>query len=141
MLRNGECFSICGTLLWAYAVLFSHIYTLFISADGNFRLQRKRKNDDPDDKGLNRGNAYFVDDARFEEYLQDLSTKDVVSNNWQFISYFIFIKYHLNRIDFPLLQVKGRSTARSYKIQRRRRLGRRGSPVRSPWHIPAPSDG
>lgn len=36
-------------------VKYRHKYTLFISADGNFRLQRKRKNDDPDDLALNGG--------------------------------------------------------------------------------------
>ncbi|KAJ3576610.1 hypothetical protein NP233_g319 [Leucocoprinus birnbaumii] len=58
-----------------------HIYTLYVSADGNFRLQRKRKNDDPDDKGLNKGNAYFVNDDSFQEYLesQGLTVKDVTS--------------------------------------------------------------
>ncbi|KAJ3567379.1 hypothetical protein NP233_g6404 [Leucocoprinus birnbaumii] len=56
-----------------------HIYTLYVSADGNFRLQRKRKNDDPNDKGLNGGNAYFVNDDSFHEYLesQGLSVKDI----------------------------------------------------------------
>ncbi|KAJ3520759.1 hypothetical protein NMY22_g12606 [Coprinellus aureogranulatus] len=37
-----------------------HRYTLFISADGNFRLQRKAKNDDPDDVSLNEGHGYFA---------------------------------------------------------------------------------
>ncbi|KAJ3558488.1 hypothetical protein NP233_g11498 [Leucocoprinus birnbaumii] len=56
-----------------------HIYTLFVSADGNFRLQRKRKNDDPNDKALNEGNAYFVDDSKFLEYLSGSGGKDVTS--------------------------------------------------------------
>ncbi|KAJ3555595.1 hypothetical protein NP233_g12170 [Leucocoprinus birnbaumii] len=56
-----------------------HIYTLFVSADGNFRLQRKRKNDNPNDKALNKGNAYFVDEAKFLEYLTGSGGKDVTS--------------------------------------------------------------
>ena len=34
---------------------------LFLSADGNFCLQCKHKQDDPGDIALNGGNAYFVD--------------------------------------------------------------------------------
>ncbi len=46
-----------------------HKYTLFISADGNFRLQRKHKDDDPDDLALNEGRAYFVESADYKAYL------------------------------------------------------------------------
>ncbi|KAG6836333.1 hypothetical protein H0H93_009029 [Arthromyces matolae] len=48
----------------------AHKYTLFLSADGNFRLQRKNKNIDPDDVALNKGNAYFVLAADFKDYLK-----------------------------------------------------------------------
>ena len=44
--------------------------TLFISADGNFRLQRKHKNDDPDDVALNEGRSYFVESASYKTYLE-----------------------------------------------------------------------
>ena len=47
-----------------------HKYTLFLSADGNFRLQRKNKRGDPDDVALNKGNAYFVETEEFKKYLQ-----------------------------------------------------------------------
>ncbi|KAJ3562360.1 hypothetical protein NP233_g9626 [Leucocoprinus birnbaumii] len=50
----------------------THIYTLFISADGNFRLQLKRKNHDPKDRALNNGNAYFVETAAYKEHLKTL---------------------------------------------------------------------
>jgi hypothetical protein len=43
---------------------------LFISADGNFRLQRKHKNDDPDDVALNGGRSYFVESASYKTYLE-----------------------------------------------------------------------
>ena len=46
-----------------------HKYTLFISADGNFRLQRKHKKDDPDDVALNEGRSYFVESAGYKAYL------------------------------------------------------------------------
>jgi hypothetical protein len=58
--------------------MYRHIYTLFISVDGNFRLQRKRKNDDPDDFALNEGRAYFVESEQYEQYLKFIEeTKDV----------------------------------------------------------------
>lgn len=46
-----------------------HKYTLFISADGNFRLQRKHKKDDPDDVALNEGRSYFVQSTSYKMYL------------------------------------------------------------------------
>jgi hypothetical protein len=42
---------------------------LFISTDGNFRLQRKHKKDDPDDVALNAGNSYFVEAEGYRIYL------------------------------------------------------------------------
>ncbi|KAF8687043.1 hypothetical protein AX14_003749, partial [Amanita brunnescens Koide BX004] len=47
-----------------------HKYTLFLSTDGNFRLQRKNKRGNPDNVALNRGNVYFVETEKFKEYLQ-----------------------------------------------------------------------
>ncbi|KIM59751.1 hypothetical protein SCLCIDRAFT_125607 [Scleroderma citrinum Foug A] len=47
-----------------------HKYTLFLSADGNFRLQRKNKRGDSDDVALNKGNAYFMETEEFKKYLQ-----------------------------------------------------------------------
>ncbi|KAG6847801.1 hypothetical protein H0H93_005915 [Arthromyces matolae] len=48
----------------------THKYTLFLSVDGNFRLQRKAKNDDPDDIALNNGKAYFVPTEAYNNYCQ-----------------------------------------------------------------------
>ena len=42
---------------------------MFISTDGNFRLQRKLKKDDPDDVALNAGNSYFVEAEGYRIYL------------------------------------------------------------------------
>ena len=49
---------------------YSHKFTLFISADGNFRLQRKDKKGDPDDVALNGGNGYCVDVGPYKAYVQ-----------------------------------------------------------------------
>jgi hypothetical protein len=59
---------------------------LFISVDGNFRLQRKRKNDDLHDKGLNAGNGYFVNGTLFAEYLKGLEATEVVSYSKRHLS-------------------------------------------------------
>ena len=37
--------------------------------DGNFHLQRKHKVNDPDDVALNKGQAYFVENSQYKEYL------------------------------------------------------------------------
>jgi hypothetical protein len=49
-----------------------------VSSDGNFKLQRKRKVDDPDDVALNGGNAYFPEDAEYQEYVSQLKPSDDV---------------------------------------------------------------
>ncbi|KAJ6573571.1 hypothetical protein DFH09DRAFT_1277149 [Mycena vulgaris] len=46
-----------------------HKYTLYLSADGNFKLQRKNKCDDPDDVALNKGRGYFVEKEGYKKYL------------------------------------------------------------------------
>ncbi|KAJ7682337.1 hypothetical protein DFH06DRAFT_1314555 [Mycena polygramma] len=57
-----------------------HKFTLAVSVDGNFKLQRKNKRDDPDDVALNEGNAYFTETGEFKRYVSvvkpspDLST-------------------------------------------------------------------
>lgn len=40
-----------------------------MSVDGNFRLQRKHKKDDPDDVALNEGRSYFVESTSYKTYL------------------------------------------------------------------------
>ncbi|TFK59993.1 hypothetical protein BDN72DRAFT_864703, partial [Pluteus cervinus] len=53
-----------------------HKYTLFLSIDGNFRLQRANKRHDPDDVALINGNAYFVNEADYQEYLKGIVPSD-----------------------------------------------------------------
>jgi hypothetical protein len=43
---------------------------MFISADGNFRLQQKYKKDDPDDIALNEGQSYFIEWTSYKSYLR-----------------------------------------------------------------------
>jgi hypothetical protein len=49
-----------------------------LSTDGNFRLQRKHKNGDPDDVALNQGKAYFVENTKYKEYLVDVQPESQV---------------------------------------------------------------
>ncbi|KAF5344859.1 hypothetical protein D9756_011191 [Leucocoprinus leucothites] len=49
-----------------------HLYTLFLSLDGNYRLQRKRKNNDPHDSALNAGHAYFVESNAFKQHMMQV---------------------------------------------------------------------
>lgn len=62
-------------IYFARLIKISHLHTLFISADGNFRLQRKRKNDDALDKSLNHGKGYFVNDEEYHKYLIGIPNK------------------------------------------------------------------
>ncbi|KAJ7791866.1 hypothetical protein B0H13DRAFT_1675855 [Mycena leptocephala] len=47
-----------------------HKFKLYLSGDGNFKLQRKNKRDDPDDVALNAGNGYFVETEEYQRYLK-----------------------------------------------------------------------
>ncbi|KAF7288964.1 hypothetical protein MIND_01413000 [Mycena indigotica] len=47
-----------------------HKYTLFVSADGNFKLQRKNKRDDLNDIALNGGKAFFGPKAETTAYVK-----------------------------------------------------------------------
>lgn len=70
-----------------------HKYTLFVSADGNFKMQRKNKRDDPDDFALNDGNAYFVPTADYKAYMDAIGvnrktqekSKEEVSSVYMFV--------------------------------------------------------
>ncbi|KAJ7453629.1 hypothetical protein B0H11DRAFT_1740870 [Mycena galericulata] len=55
-----------------------HKYMLQLSSDGNFKLQRKKKVDDPDDFALNGGNAYFPEDTQYRDYVSRQSPADDV---------------------------------------------------------------
>ncbi|KAJ6526481.1 hypothetical protein DFH09DRAFT_1095195 [Mycena vulgaris] len=63
-------FNISAETMQAATEMESHKFTLFVSADGNFKLQRKNKRDDPDDYALNGGNGYFVETEEYKEYLK-----------------------------------------------------------------------
>jgi hypothetical protein len=58
---------------------------LFLSADGNFRLQRKNKRGDPDDVSLNDGRAYFVENSNFLKYVEEVGDSPEVS--YSFVNY------------------------------------------------------
>ncbi|TFK60799.1 hypothetical protein BDN72DRAFT_744711, partial [Pluteus cervinus] len=53
----------------------SHKYTLFLSCDGNYRLQRMHKREDPDDVALNNGHAFFVQDDEFKEHIKNMTSE------------------------------------------------------------------
>jgi hypothetical protein len=71
-------------LLWINRLTFpnsSHKYTLYISADGNYRLQQKNKNGDPDDVALNDGNGYFVETEAYKNYVKHVGECSDVSSS------------------------------------------------------------
>ncbi|KIJ32280.1 hypothetical protein M422DRAFT_52965 [Sphaerobolus stellatus SS14] len=50
-----------------------HKHTLFLNVDGNFRLSQKAKKDDPNDTSLANGQAYFVEDTAYAEFLAEVA--------------------------------------------------------------------
>jgi hypothetical protein len=57
-----------------------HVIQLYKSIDGNFRLQKKKKNDDPDDVALMEGLGYFPPDPEYQEYLKRVGESKEVSD-------------------------------------------------------------
>ncbi|KIJ47597.1 hypothetical protein M422DRAFT_248592, partial [Sphaerobolus stellatus SS14] len=53
-----------------------HKHTLFLNVDGNFRLSRKDKKEDPNVMSLATGNAYFVEDSAYAAFLKE-AAKDL----------------------------------------------------------------
>ncbi|KAJ7710936.1 hypothetical protein B0H17DRAFT_1324352 [Mycena rosella] len=47
-----------------------HKFTLALSVDGNFKLQRKNKRDDPNDVALNAGAGYFAETEEYKRYVK-----------------------------------------------------------------------
>lgn len=55
-----------------------HKYTLFVSLDGNYWLSQTSKYSDPNDVPLNKGNAYFVNQELFGDYLKRYDDSSLV---------------------------------------------------------------
>ncbi len=51
-------------------IIYRHQFTLFLALDGNYRLNQVAKHCDPKDKSLNNGNAYFVNEDQFQDFLK-----------------------------------------------------------------------
>ena len=66
--------------LTSISVFFSHKYSLFLSLDGNFRLQRTHTNKrrDADDVALIDGHSYFVNDSDYAKYLKGVDPSSEV---------------------------------------------------------------
>ncbi|OBZ76107.1 hypothetical protein A0H81_03923 [Grifola frondosa] len=50
------------------------LYTLFVGLDANFRLKRKKVSSKQKDPGLNHGYAYFVEDNKYQKFIEDFGT-------------------------------------------------------------------
>ena len=57
----------------------SHKFSTVLSIDGSHSLQKKAKNDDPDDISLNEGRGYFVQDGPFHTFLKECGYVEEVS--------------------------------------------------------------
>ncbi|KAJ7704531.1 hypothetical protein B0H17DRAFT_1039895 [Mycena rosella] len=63
-------FNITAEMMASAAETERHKFTWFVLVDGNFKLQRKNKRDDPDDYALNGGIGYFVETEEYKAYLK-----------------------------------------------------------------------
>lgn len=58
---------------------FRFLDRLFIGLDGNFRLQRLDKREDPNDRSLAYGRSYFAETEELNEYLKNVGDEIPVS--------------------------------------------------------------
>ncbi|TDL13548.1 hypothetical protein BD410DRAFT_688437, partial [Rickenella mellea] len=54
----------------------AYIHQIQLGADGNFRLQKKTKQDDPNDRSLCPGRSYFADEDVFNDYLASVGDEN-----------------------------------------------------------------
>lgn len=66
----------------------------FAAVDGNFRLQSKLKNLDPDDTPLGGGYGYFCDHKKYKKYLDTVQPSNNVSSVWAGILDLDLLKSH-----------------------------------------------
>jgi hypothetical protein len=66
-----------------------HAIQLYLALDGNFRLQKKKKNNDPDDVALMKGLGCFPLDSPFQDYLDRVGESKEVSRKPSVVEYAI----------------------------------------------------
>ena len=64
---------------YALTVISRHALQLYLSLNGNFRLQKKKKNNDPDDVTLMKGLTGFPPESPFQDYLLRVGESKEVS--------------------------------------------------------------
>ncbi|KAG9218385.1 hypothetical protein CCMSSC00406_0007244 [Pleurotus cornucopiae] len=57
------------------------IYALFLAIDANFRLKRLSASNDARDPSLNRGCAYFVEEAQYKDFLRERANTNIDEAN------------------------------------------------------------
>ena len=56
----------------------SYLYQSNLGGDGNSKLQKKMKHDDPDDVSLGEGDAFYVPDCLIKPYLDEIDQEPQV---------------------------------------------------------------
>ncbi|KAH9911809.1 hypothetical protein B0H21DRAFT_704547 [Amylocystis lapponica] len=84
-----------------------HLYLNVLSLDGTHSLQKKLKNDDPDDVSLNEGRAYFVQDEPFRAFLERCGYVDKVRATSNFTCHSLRAVNMQNQSKFKNCKVTG----------------------------------
>lgn len=110
-----------------------HKFTWFLSLDGNYRLSQLVKHCDPNDVPLNKGNAYFVNQDLFRNFLDDHDDLSVHVSHRNSVSNYT----HLNSNQgLNVFQTKGSPTTANGKIHKYCVQWGCGEPVRSTQLLP-----
>ena len=115
----------------------SHKYTLFLLVDGNFHLQRKNKNSDPDDVALNNSHAYFVKSNDFMNYLGVVQPSDDVCNH----SHFKLYNLLTTSTERHLFSFASGTYAEYCQVQEHSYQRRSSCSMCTPWFLPASRHG
>jgi hypothetical protein len=93
-----------------------HKATLYWALDGNYRLHQKKKNSDPNDVPLNRGNAYFVDEIAFKEYLSKYD--DSLTHVSCVIVCLVTLDFDISETGVNVLRIQSITTTADGQIQK-----------------------
>lgn len=62
----------------AHRIPLRYIYRIVFRCDGNFSLQKKSKNDDPNNRSLGMGEGYFIHPEKMHPLLENKYSKAVI---------------------------------------------------------------
>ena len=89
-----------------------HLLQVQQTLDGNFQLNRMKKNSDPDDVSLCEGKGHFPKHSTLDQYLASVNYKEEVCRNHPFCNHGVLMRI----AEIELCQLEGLEWAEQGKV-------------------------